>query len=186
MNPLNELKLGTLRMPAKLLLTAVLFTLGTGYLFALSNVALKIGFLPDDVALHYFGNEASRQALEAIEDDAAAAVDSEGGIVEDDAVSFDDLDQDAGISDEPFVPIRTLETLISEGHFHLFGYTSIFFLCGLGIRHLEHAAYPIRRAQLLLDVDHFRNRDGGVILFCFCHRYVPTVVPETISNRLNP
>lgn len=133
MNPLNELKLGTLRMPAKLLLTAVLFTLGTGYLFALSNVALKIGFLPDDVALHYFGNEASRQALEAIEDDAAAAVDSEGGIVEDDAVSFDDLDQDAGISDEPFVPIRTLETLISEGHFHLFGYTSIFFLCGLVI-----------------------------------------------------
>jgi len=131
MNPLNELTLATLRIPAKLLLTFVLLTLGTGYLFAISNVALKIGFLPQEVALHYFGNEASRQAVEAIEGDAAAAEGVEGGVVEEDAFSFDDLEEEAGISSEAFVPVKTLETLISEGHFHLFGYTSIFFLCGI-------------------------------------------------------
>ena len=48
-----------------------------------------------------------------------------------DELSFDDLDQDAAISDEPIVPVPTLEALVAEGHFHLFGYTSIFFLCGL-------------------------------------------------------
>jgi hypothetical protein len=133
MNPLNKLTLATLRIPAKLLLTSVLFTLGTGYLFAISNVALKIGFLPDEVALHYFGNESSRQALEEIAGEADAAADAEGGIVEEEAFSFDDLEEETGVSSEPFVPVKTLETLISEGHFHLFGYTSIFFLCGLVI-----------------------------------------------------
>ena len=137
MHSLLKLRLATMPMPAKLLLTAVLMTLGTGYLFALSNVAMKIGFLPEEVALHYYGNEASRQMMETIEEDMATSVDSEGGVIEEDAFSFDDFDQEAGLTDEPIIPIPTLETLVTEGHFHLFGYTSIFFLCGLVILFAE-------------------------------------------------
>ncbi|WP_456426321.1 hypothetical protein [Rhodocaloribacter sp.] len=129
MHPFFKLRLAEMPMPAKLLLTAVLMTLGTGYLFALSNVALKVGFFPDEVARHYYGNEASRRAMEALEQEPAPATD--GGVAEEEAFSFDELDAEAGISDEPIVPVPTLEALIAEGHFHLFGYTSIFFLCGL-------------------------------------------------------
>ena len=124
-----NLRLSNLPSPARLLLTAMLLTLGTGYLFAITNVVLKVGILPDEVVVHYYGNEASRQALQDIE--ASNQIGEEGGVVEEEAFSFDDLEEVTGLSDEPIVPVPTLETLISEGHFHLFGYTSIFFLCGL-------------------------------------------------------
>lgn len=116
-------------MPAKLLLTAVLMTLGTGYLFAISNIALKIGFTQQEVALRYYGNESSRDALRELEEDTGDA--TESGVVEGETFSFDDLEQDDAIASEAIVSIPTMETLVSEGHFHLFGYTSIFFLCGL-------------------------------------------------------
>ena len=62
-----NISLARFPLPAKLLFTAVLLTLGTGYIFAISNIALKVGFAPDEVATKYYGNEASRQALEEIE-----------------------------------------------------------------------------------------------------------------------
>ncbi len=124
-----NLHLWNLPRPAKLLFTAMLLTLGTGYLFAIGNVALKVGFLPGEVTEHYYGNEASRQALEDIE--ASNEPGQESGVVEGEAFSFDDLGEEPGLSDEPILPVPTLSTLVSEGHFHLFGYTSIFFLCGL-------------------------------------------------------
>ncbi|NND72091.1 MAG: hypothetical protein HKN43_10975 [Rhodothermales bacterium] len=123
-----NISLARFPMPAKLLFTAVLLTLGTGYIFAIGNIALKVGFAPDEVATKYYGNEASRQAIEDIE---AGDATGEAGVEEGEEFSFDDLDDQEGMSDEPIVPIPTFETLVAEGHFHLFGYTSIFFLCGL-------------------------------------------------------
>jgi len=129
MNDFKSIRLAFLPKSAKLLLTAALMTLGTGYLFAISNIALKIGFTQEEVSLRYYGNEASRQALEELQSDNAPA--DETGVVEGESFSFDDMEQDAAVSSEPIVPVPTFEALVSEGHFHLFGYTTIFFVCGL-------------------------------------------------------
>ena len=45
-----NISLAKLPMPAKLLFTAVLLTLGTGYIFAIANIALKVGFTSEEVA----------------------------------------------------------------------------------------------------------------------------------------
>jgi Na+-translocating ferredoxin:NAD+ oxidoreductase RnfG subunit len=124
----GDTRLANLGMSAKLLLTAALLTLATGYLFAIGNVTTKVGFLPEEVALKYYGNEASRQALEELQNPDETET---SGVEEEEAFSFDDLDEAPGMSDEKLVPVPTFETLVSEGHFHLFGYTSIFFICGL-------------------------------------------------------
>jgi hypothetical protein len=112
----------------KLLLTAVLFSLGTGYLFALGNIALKVGFTPEEAALKYYGNETSRAALEEMTDTEVSA--DEAGVSDAEEFSFDDLEEQEAES-EPLVPVPTFEALVTEGHFHLFGYVSIFFICGL-------------------------------------------------------
>ena len=126
---LNQLSLAKLPFSAKLLLTAALMTLGTGYIFAISNIALKIGFTQEEVSLRYYGNEASRNAMEDIASSSEATEDS--GVVEGETFSFDDLEQDESMGSEAIVSIPTFEALVSEGHFHLFGYTTIFFVCGL-------------------------------------------------------
>jgi FMN-binding protein len=124
----GDIRLATLGMSAKLLFTAALLTLGTGYLFAIGNVTMRVGFLPDEVALKYYGNEASRAMLGELQDEAVA---DESGVEEEEAFSFDELDEAPGMSEEVLVSVPTFESLVSEGHFHLFGYTSIFFICGL-------------------------------------------------------
>ena len=124
-----RLRLSTLPTSAKVLVTCVLLTLGTGYIFALLNVALQVGFSNEEVTLHYYGNEATRIALEEMR--ALKEADAEPGIVEEDAMSFDDLEESDPIVAETIVPVPSLDTLVAEGHFHLFGYTSIFVLCGL-------------------------------------------------------
>ncbi|MDZ4700727.1 MAG: hypothetical protein SH809_13540 [Rhodothermales bacterium] len=131
MDSLPTMRLSRLPMAFKLLFTAALMTLGTGYIFALSNIALKIGFSPDQAAERYYGNEASRRVMEGLEE---TPVEGEAGVSEEsEEFSFDDLDTDESMSDEPIVSIPTFEALVSEGHFHLFGYTTIFFVCGLVI-----------------------------------------------------
>ncbi len=130
MDSLPNMRLSRLPMAFKLLFTAALMTLGTGYIFALSNIALKIGFSPDQAAERYYGNEASRRVMEGLEEEVPA--EGEAGVSEDaEEFSFDDLEADESMSDEPIVSIPTFEALVSEGHFHLFGYTTIFFVCGL-------------------------------------------------------
>ncbi len=132
METLSTLRLSNMNMPLKLLFTAALMTLATGYIFALGNIAIKIGFSSEEVALRYYGNETSREALRQLEEDPEPAEEGAAGIVEGDSFSFDDLEQEAdAAASEPIVSIPTLEALVSEGHFHLFGYTTIFFLCGL-------------------------------------------------------
>lgn len=129
MTDFKSIRLALLPQSAKLLLTAALLTLGTGYLFAITNIAIKIGFSQEEVSLRYYGNEASRQALEELE--AAEAPAEEAGVSEGETLSFDDFEQQESASSEPIVSIPSFEALVSEGHFHLFGYTTIFFVCGI-------------------------------------------------------
>lgn len=132
MDLLPGMRLSRLPMAFKLLFTAALMTLGTGYIFALANIALKIGFSPDQAAERYYGNEASRRVMEGLQDQGPA--EGAAGVSEDaEEFSFDDLEADESMSDEPILSIPTFEALVSEGHFHLFGYTTIFFICGLVI-----------------------------------------------------
>ncbi|MDA0378667.1 MAG: hypothetical protein O3C45_08285 [Bacteroidetes bacterium] len=123
-----DIRLSNMPLSVKLLFTAVLFSLGTGYLFALGNIALKVGFTPEEAALKYYGNETSRAALEEMTDTEVSA--DEAGVSEAEEFSFDDLEEQEAES-EPLVPVPTFEALVTEGHFHLFGYVSIFFICGL-------------------------------------------------------
>jgi hypothetical protein len=123
-----NIKLSNMPLSVKLLFTAALLSLGTGYIFALSNVALKVGFSPEDATLKYYGNEASRAALEEMTNDTVSADDA--GVSKSEELSFDDMEADQAES-EPLVPVPTFEALVTEGHFHLFGYVSIFFICGL-------------------------------------------------------
>lgn len=118
------------RMPlsVKLLFTAVLFSLGCGYIFALGNIAFKVGFSPEAAALKYYGNETSRAALEEMTDTEVSA--DEAGVSDAEEFSFDDFEEQEAES-EPLVPVPTFEALVTEGHFHLFGYVSIFFICGI-------------------------------------------------------
>lgn len=133
-----DIRLSNMPLSVKLLFTAVLFSLGTGYLFALGNIALKVGFTPEEAALKYYGNETSRAALEEMTDTEVSA--DEAGVSDAEEFSFDDLEEQEAES-EPLVPVPTFEALVTEGHFHLFGYVSIFFICGLII---VFAAIPRR------------------------------------------
>lgn len=123
-----NIKLATMPLSVKLLFTATLLSLGTGYIFALTNVAMKVGFTPEEATLKYYGNEASRAALEEMTNDEVAAEDA--GVSEAEEFSFDEMEE-AEEASEPLVPVPTFEALVTEGHFHLFGYVSIFFICGL-------------------------------------------------------
>lgn len=121
-------RLANMPLSVKLLFTAALLSLGTGYLFAMSNLALKVGFSPEAATLKYYGNEASRAALEEMTDTEVSA--DEAGVSDAEEFSFDDFEE-AEADSEPLVPVPTFEALVTEGHFHLFGYVSIFFICGL-------------------------------------------------------
>jgi len=123
-----NIRLSNMPLSVKLLFTAALMSLGTGYLFALSNVALKVGFTPEEATLKYYGNESSRAALEEMTDTEVSA--DEAGVSDAEEFSFDDFEE-AEADSEPLVPVPTFEALVTEGHFHLFGYVSIFFICGL-------------------------------------------------------
>ena len=158
MNPFDSLRLATLPMSMKLLLTASLLTLGTGYIFALSNVALRVGFSPEEVTLHYYGNEATRQALRGGDEEAADAGEGEA-VVEGETFSFEELESDeAALPEEALVSIPSLDALVAEGHFHLFGYTTIFFVCGLVLvfaemrRWLKHTLIVAPFAASVLDI----------------------------------
>lgn len=123
-----DIRLSNMPLSVKLLFTAVLLSLGTGYLFAIGNISLKVGFSPEDAALKYYGNETSRAALEEMTNTEVSSEDA--GVSDAEEFSFDDLEEQEAES-EPLVPVPTFEALVTEGHFHLFGYTSIFFICGL-------------------------------------------------------
>lgn len=127
-----NITLRELPMTWKLLFSAVLLTLATGYLFALTNLALAVGLSPAKVVEHYWGNATTQQQLKAEKEAAAAPPAAEK---KEEEMSFDDLEKSAPT--EPIVAVPSFPSLVAEGHFHLFGYTFLFFLCGFMISFAE-------------------------------------------------
>jgi hypothetical protein len=128
-------------MTIKLLFTAVLLTLGMGYLFAVTNIALSVGVSQLEIVDHYWGDPVVREALDAQKDDSAEAA---SGDME---MSFDDLDADV-LASAPTLAIPTFDSLVAEGHFHMFGFTMIFFMCGLIISFADMAV-GLKRTLIL-------------------------------------
>jgi len=129
-------------MQYKLLFTAVLCTLGTGYLFAMMNLALSVGLTPAKVIEHYWGNETTQQDLRA----KATVADAPAEASKVEELSFDSLEAETAA--EPILAVPSFPSLVAEGHFHLFGYTFIFFLCAFIICFAELA--PWLRNTLIL------------------------------------
>lgn len=128
---LTHIRLRTLPMNFKLLFSAVLLTLACGYVFALTNLALSVGLTQAKVVEHYWGNETTQKKLQ--EEKQAEKLQAAGGAAAvapapaEEELSFDDLEKDS----EPIMPVPSFKSLAAEGHFHLFGYTFLFFLCAL-------------------------------------------------------
>ncbi len=132
-------RLNELSLTIRILFTATLMTMGTAYLFAVTNVALSVGLTPAKVIEHYWGTPATRASMEADKGEAVAA--------EEEEMSFDDLEMDEAASG-PVVAIPSFSSLVAEGHFHLFGYSMIFFICGFIVSFAE--ANPIFKRVLVL------------------------------------
>lgn len=95
----------------KIMIAGFLLALGLAYIYALGNIALVIGWTPQDIATHYYG---APQAIAA--DQPAATGEAE--------FSLDDVAAEPA----PAPLIRpSFKNLVQEGHFHLFGMTSFFF-----------------------------------------------------------
>ena len=120
MDKILGIDLSDLPVTVKLLFSATLLTMGVGYLFALTNVGLAIGFTPVKIIEHYWGNPATREALDS-EADPASVVEEE--------FSFDQFEEEQEAAG-PIVAIPSFESLVAEGHFHLLSYAMIFFICG--------------------------------------------------------
>jgi hypothetical protein len=95
---------------AKVLVGAFLLSLGLAYVYALANIALVVGLTPKDIAVHYYGAESVVQSVQAVAEES--------------------LDLDAVETEKKIElgPRPSFKNLVQEGHFHLFGMTTFFFL----------------------------------------------------------
>lgn len=118
-NLFGDTALEQLPTTIRLLFTATLMTMGMGYLFALANLGLSIGFTPVKIVEHYWGNEATQAEM--------SGKPQAAGSVEEEEMSFDDFEAE---ETEPIVAIPSFSSLVTEGHFHLLSYAMLFFICG--------------------------------------------------------
>jgi hypothetical protein len=95
---------------AKVMVGGFLLSLGLAYVYAVANIALVVGLTPKDIAIHYYGAE------NVIEDVQASAEESL------------DLDAIEPEKKAEFGYRPSFKNLVQEGHFHLFGMTTFFFL----------------------------------------------------------
>lgn len=121
MDPFSDQTLDRLPTTIRLLFTATLMTMGMGYLFALANLGLAIGFTPVKIVEHYWGNEATQAEMRG-ENQATEDVEEE--------MSFDDFAAEEDEA-EPILAIPSFSSLVAEVHFHLLSYAMLFFICGL-------------------------------------------------------
>lgn len=126
------IRLHELSLTIKILFTATLMTMGMAYVFAVTNVGLAIGLTPIALIEHYWGDPATRAAMESGDEQATESSEEE--------FSFEDLEADAAVS-QPVRSIPSFPSLVAEGHFHLFGYAMIFFICGFIISFAEMPAF---------------------------------------------
>ena len=127
MDNLWSTSLANMPLRLRLLFTATLMTMGMGYLFALTNLGLAIGFTPVKIIEHYWGNEATQRAMA---EDRGEVAETE---VEEEEMGFDDFDAE----EEPIMAVPSFESLVAEGHFHLLSYAMLFFICGFIVSFAE-------------------------------------------------
>lgn len=109
---LSNYKLRNASRPFKVLILGFLLSLGLAYVYALCNIALVIGWKPQDIAIHYYGA------------DEVIKTESQAGSAGEETLNLDDLDAP---TKKELGPRPSFKNLVQEGHFHLFGMTSFFF-----------------------------------------------------------
>jgi len=87
----------------------LLTSLCLAYVYAVGNIALVVGLTPKDIALHYYGDQKSETKPQV------AAGEQE--------FNLDDVQTPKEIHLAP-----SFKSLVQEGHFHLFGMTTFFFI----------------------------------------------------------
>ncbi|MFN8845250.1 MAG: hypothetical protein ACK5V3_13580 [Bdellovibrionales bacterium] len=95
---------------AKVMVTAFLLSLGLAYVYAVANIALVVGLTPKDIAIHYYGAE---NVIQEVQTSAEESLD------------LDSLETEKKVE---IGPRPSFKNLVQEGHFHLFGMTTFFFL----------------------------------------------------------
>ena len=120
-----QLRLAGAPLPWRLVATFFMLTAGTGYLFAISNVALSVGTSYSEEVRHYYGNPATRAALEPAPPAEAP------GMIEEEALDLDAFLAEEPAPEEEILAIPSLKSLVAEGHFHLFGHATLFFGTGV-------------------------------------------------------
>ncbi len=98
-------------MPAKVLICGFLISLGLAYVYAVANIALVVGLTPKDVAVHYYG--------------ADKVISEKPAPVGEQSL---DLEEVAELAKPAIGPRPSFKNLVQEGHFHLFGMTTFFFI----------------------------------------------------------
>jgi hypothetical protein len=117
MNAWPQFRLRNAPLPVKVFALAYLCVLSVGYLYAMANIALVIGFTPKDIAVHYYGS--------------AEEIKPKASPTGEQPLDFDQLSAEAKVVEHPR---PSLKNLVQEGHFHLFGMSSFFFgLCLIGL-----------------------------------------------------
>lgn len=111
---------------AKWMVTGYLLAIGCGYIYAMGNVALVVGMTHDDIARHYYGNDATQAKLRS---DAEGPKVAAGESQEEELDLFGDEGDtaEAAAVEEDILPVPSFKSLVGEGHFHVFGMTSFFF-----------------------------------------------------------
>lgn len=108
-------------LPAKVMILSLMTSLCLAYVYALGNILLVVGWRPQDIAIHYYG------AAQAPQSSTQKNNDKQGVGVDEGEQSLD-LDQLVDTSPSPVVIKPSFKNLVQEGHFHLFGMTSFFFI----------------------------------------------------------
>lgn len=111
MSDLLQFRLRDASPPAKVMIIGFLLSLGLAYLYAVVNIGLVVGLTPKDIAVHYYGAETVIQETVAPTGE--------------EVFDLDSLDVKPQVT---MGPRPSFKNLVQEGHFHLFGMTTFFFL----------------------------------------------------------
>ena len=110
MENLTNYRLRNLSKSGKALVIGYLLCCSFGYFYAVINVGQSIGFLPDQIAVKYYGSETKIEKTETAKE----------GIEEE--FSFDEVEE----TKVQKIARPSFKKIIAEGHFHLFGMASFF------------------------------------------------------------
>jgi hypothetical protein len=91
--------------PLKAVALGYLLSLGLAYAYGLLHLSMSIGYTPNEIAVHYRGFVANETS----------------NLPGEEEFSFDDMSD--SVLGQPGVSVGSL---ISEGHFHLFGMSTFF------------------------------------------------------------